>query len=111
VTSSPGRKGNSAELEIAKILAAELDVRVRRKLGAGRLDDEGDLEGLTSTTVEVKAYSDTLRAIREALADLEREQDNARTDFAVAFIKRPRSGWIAVSTVPQWCALWREATS
>jgi hypothetical protein len=111
VTSSPGRKGNSAELEVAKILAAELGVRVRRKLGAGRLDDEGDLDGLTSTTVEVKAYSDTLRAIREGLADLEREHANSGDDFAVAFIKRPRSGWIAVMTVPQFCALWREAIS
>jgi Holliday junction resolvase len=110
MTTSSARKGANAELEIARLLADELGVRVRRKLGAGRSDDEGDIDGLVDTCVEVKAYTDTVRAIGDALRDLEREQRHSGQPYAVAFIKRPRLGWIAVQTVPQFCALWREAT-
>lgn len=110
MTTSSKRKGDNAELEIAKLLALELGVRVRRKLGAGRFDDEGDIDGLMNTTVEVKAYQDTARAISNALRDLEREHANTYNSFAVAFVKRPRLGWIAVMTVPQFCTMWREAT-
>ena len=38
------RKGDKAELEAARILAEHLGLPIRRKLGAGRTDDEGDLE-------------------------------------------------------------------
>jgi hypothetical protein len=111
MTTPAARKGASAELELAKLLTAELGIRVRRKLGAGRTDDEGDLDGLADTTVEVKNFRDVPRAINEALADLEREHANAETTFAVAFVKRPRLGWIAVLTIPQFCTWYREATS
>jgi hypothetical protein len=111
VTTSSARKGAVAELEIAKLLTRELGGRVRRKLGAGRTDDEGDLEGLTDTTVEVKSYADVTRAIGDAMVDLEREHANSGHTFAVAFVKRPRAGWIAVMNVPMFCALYREATS
>ena len=104
-------KGDRAELEIARILHDLTGDNVRRKLGAGRSDDEGDLEGLTDTTAEVKAYADVLAAIRDGLADLEREQVNAGTVFGVLFVKRPRSGWIAVMTVEQWATWYREATA
>jgi Holliday junction resolvase len=111
MTTSSKRKGDVAELELARQLEAELGVRVRRKLGAGRADDVGDIDGLTDTTVEVKAYRDTARAINDAMHDLEREHANSGATFAVAFVKRPRLGWVAVMSVPQWCTLWREATA
>ena len=113
MTTPSARKGASAELEIARILTAELGVRVRRKLGAGRTDDEGDVEGLPGTTVEVKNYPKTgvATAINEGLRDLEREQANAGTPFGVLFVKRPRLGWIAVMDVSQFCAWYREATT
>jgi hypothetical protein len=113
VTTPSARKGAKGELEIARILADHLGVRVRRKLGAGRADDEGDIEGLTNTTVEVKNYPKTgvATAINEGLRDLRREQANAASTFGVCFVKRPRLGWIAVMDVDQFCAIWREATS
>lgn len=112
MSTSSKRKGDKAELEIAGILADQLGVRIRRKLGAGRADDEGDIEGLDQTTVEVKNYPKTgiAAAINEGLADLEREQANAGTTFGVLFVKRPRKGWCAVMSVEQYCAMWREAT-
>jgi len=113
MTTPSKRKGDAAELEISRILADQLGVRVRRKLGAGRQDDEGDIEGLMNTTVEVKNYprAGVATAINEGLRDLRREQLNAAATFAVLFVKRPRLGWIAVMDVDQFCTIWREATA
>ena len=54
MTTPSKRKGDKAELELARLLADLLGMKVRRKLGAGRTDDEGDLEGIPGWTVEVK---------------------------------------------------------
>jgi hypothetical protein len=110
VTSASKRKGDQAEREIAHILTDQLGPLVRRRLGAGRRDDTGDLDGLEQTTVEVKAYADIARAVREGLADCTTEQTNAGTPFGVAFIRRPGGRWFAAMTVEQWCAMYREAT-
>jgi hypothetical protein len=110
MTSRSKRKGDSAEREIAGILTDQLGGLVRRRLGAGRRDDTGDLDGLPGTTVEVKAYADITRAVREGLDDCVSEQTNAGTPFGVAFIRRPGGRWFAAMTVEQFCALYREAT-
>lgn len=109
MTSPAKRKGDSAEREIAAILADQLGIAVRRKLGAGRTDDEGDLDGIPNVAVEVKSYRDVARAIRDGLDDSVREQSNAGTDHGVAFIRRPGGRWFAAMTVEQWCSLYREA--
>lgn len=105
------RKGDSAERELAGILADHLGVNVRRKLGAGRMDDAGDIDGLANVTIEVKSYRDIGRAIRDGIDDCEREQLNAGTPFGVAFIRRPGGIYVAAQTVPQWCAMYREAVA
>lgn len=111
MTSASGRKGSKAEREIAGILSDQLGVTVRRKLGAGRRDDEGDLEGLPDVTIEVKNYADVARAVRDGLDDAVKEQANAGTTHGVAFIRRPGGRWFAAMTVEQWCCLYREATA
>ena len=111
MTSSAQRKGDKAEREIAAILSDHLGVTVRRKLGAGRKDDEGDLEGLPGVTCEVKSYRDVTAAIRDGLDDLVREQANAGNALGVCFVRRPGGRWIAVMDVPGWCAWYREATA
>ena len=40
------RRGDSAEREAAALLSLLLARPIRRKLGAGRQDDQGDLDGL-----------------------------------------------------------------
>src|SRR5690606_27626946 len=55
-------KGDKAELEAARLLADLTGWPVRRKLGAGRADDTGDLDNVPDTTVQVKDYTDVLRA-------------------------------------------------
>lgn len=104
------RKGDSAEREIAVLINALTGWPVRRKLGAGRADDAGDLDGIPSTTAQVKNFADVARGIREALTDLEQQRLNAGTPFAVAFIRRPGGRWIACMTLAQWATWAREAT-
>lgn len=111
MTGAAKRKGDNAERELAKILCDHLGVNVRRKLGAGRRDDTGDLEGLGNVCIEVKAYADIARAVREGLDDLEREQVNGASPFGVLFVRRPGGRWFAAMTVPQFAAWYREATS
>ena len=109
MTSPQQRKGSSGEREIAALINQLTGWPVRRKLGAGRADDSGDLDGIPSTTAQVKNYADIGRGIREALHDLEQQRLNAGTTHAVAFIRRPGGRWIAVMTVEQWATLAREA--
>ena len=106
MTNPQKAKGDAAEREIAKILAAELGIDVVRKLGAGRKDDTGDLYGLPLVTAQVKSFADVTRAIREGLADLEVQQANAGTPYGVLFVRRPRGRWIAVQSVEQWCRMY-----
>lgn len=102
------RKGDRAELELAQELEALLGFRVRRKLGAGRKDDTGDIDGLPDCTIQVKNYSDVLAAIREGLKDTQRNQENAGTTHGVCFIRRRGGQWIAVQTLHQFTTMFRE---
>lgn len=104
-------KGDRAELEAARLLAELTGWPVRRKLGAGRLDDTGDLDGLPDTTCQVKNYTDVLRAIREGLPALRAQQDNAGTPFAALLVRRRGGDWVAVMGLDQLAALIREATT
>jgi hypothetical protein len=104
-------KGDSAEREIAALVNSLTGWPTRRKLGAGRADDTGDIDGIPDCTAQVKNYTDIGRAVREALHDLEQQRLNAGTTHAVAFIRRPGGRWIAVQTIEQWATSHREATS
>jgi hypothetical protein len=111
--SNPSKvKGDKAELEAARLLADATGWPVRRKLGAGRTDDTGDLDGVPQTTVQVKNYpSDIVRAVRETLDELPAQQANAGTPYAAGLIRRPGGRWFAVLTLDQLTALLREATT
>lgn len=111
MTNSSKAKGDRAELEIARILHDLTGDPVRRKLGAGRTDDTGDLDGLTDTTAQVKSYADPARAIREGLAVVEQQQANAGTTFGVVFVRRRGGDWAAVMTIGQFATWYREATA
>lgn len=111
MTTAAKRKGDAAELEAARQLADRTGWPVRRKLGAGRSDDTGDLDGVPDTTVQVKHYRDIGRAIRECLLELPAQQANAGTTFAAGLVRRPGGHWFAVLTLDQLATLLREATS
>jgi Holliday junction resolvase len=109
MTNPAKNKGDRAEREIAAILSDQLGIDIRRKLGAGRQDDEGDLHGLPECTVEVKNYRDIAAAVRDGLDDLQREQRNACTPFGAAFIRRPGGRWFVAMSVEQFVTIYREA--
>ena len=108
MTSAAKRKGDRAELELAALLADQLGMPMRRKLGAGRSDDTGDIDGLPGWTIEVKNYRDIVAGLNAGLTDVVREQANAGTPHGVAFIRRPGGRWFAAMTLEQWCTVARE---
>lgn len=109
MTSPQKRKGDVAELEIARILHDLTGWPVRRKLGAGRTDDEGDLCGIPSTVVQVANWADVNRAIRQKPLEAEQQRANAGATFAVTLIRLRGGMWRAVLTPQQLCTLLREA--
>lgn len=109
MTSSAQRKGSRAELEAAHLLAELTGWPVRRKLGAGRLDDTGDLDGIPNTTIQVKNYADPLRAIREGLPALRTQQTNAASRYGALLVRRRGGHWTAVMDIDQLATLLTDA--
>ena len=104
-------KGDEAEREAARLLADLTGWPVRRKLGAGRTDDTGDLDGIPDSVCQVKNYPrDITRAVRECLDELPQQQDNAAAPYAFGLVRRPGGRWFAVLDLDNLCALLREAT-
>lgn len=109
MTTPSKRKGDAAEREAAALLTDLLGVVVRRKLGAGRADDCGDLDGLADWTMEVKNRpGDIARALREGLDDATREQENAGTTHGAALVRRPGGRWVVAMTLEQFATVVRE---
>jgi hypothetical protein len=103
-------KGDKGEREAAALIVELTGWPARRKLGAGRTDDTGDLDGIPDTTVQVKSYRDFARAIRDGLDDLRTQQANAGTPFAALMVRRTGGHWVVAMDLDQWAALTREAT-
>lgn len=110
--SSPSKaKGDRAERELAALLSDQLGVTVRRKLGAGRKDDMGDLEGLRMTVVQVADRKDVADTVRHKPVEAERQRRNADEPFAVTFVRLRGGEWRAVMTVEQFATWYREAAA
>lgn len=103
------RKGDRAELEVQGLLRDLLGVPARRKLGAGRLDDMGDIDGVPNTVIQVASYSDIARAIREKVPECEAQQERAGATFGATFVRRPGGKYVVVLSPEQWATCLREA--
>ena len=112
MTGSSKRKGDSAEREAAALIAELLGVPARRKLGAGRFDDVGDLDGVPDTTVQVVSRSTDVVAVGVIRKPLEVDEQarHAGTTFAATFVRVRGGKWRVVLTPEQWATYWREAT-
>jgi len=109
MTSPSKVKGDSAEREIAKLLADLTGWPVRRKLGAGRTDDEGDLEGIPDTVVQVANWADLSRAVRQKPVEAEQQRLNAGATHVVTLVRLRGGDWRAVCTIEQMTTWMREA--
>jgi hypothetical protein len=109
VTNAAKRRGDDAEREAAAVLSDLLGFTIRRKLGAGRFDDVGDLDGLPQTTVQVAAWSDALRAIRQKPLEVERQRERAGSTFCATLVRLRGGVWRVVMTPEQFAAWAREA--
>jgi len=95
-------KGDRAELEAAALLTEALGLPVRRKLGAGRADDTGDLDGIPAHVVQVANWKDTAAAARVKPPEVEQQRINAHADHAATMIRFNGGTWRVVLTVEQW---------
>lgn len=109
MANSSKRKGDAAELEVQGILRELLGVPARRQLGAGRLDDIGDIAGVPETVVQVVNKKDVARAVREKPRECEEQRRRARATFGVTFVRLRGGEYRCVMTVEQFSTLWREA--
>ena len=108
--SNPNRdKGLRAEREAATIISDLTGWEVRRITSPGSQFDTGDLFGVPFTVVQVAAYADPMRAVREKPLGAEEQRKRAKVPFACSFIKLPRAGWRVVLTPEQWATYAREA--
>jgi hypothetical protein len=104
MTSASKAKGDRAEREAAALAAALTGYPVRRRLGAGRADDTGDLDGIPDHVVQVADWKDALRAVWEKPLGAEAQRGNAAAGYAATFVWLPRRGFRVVLTPEQWAA-------
>jgi hypothetical protein len=98
-------KGDRAEREAAQLLADGTGKPARRKLGAGRADDTGDIDGVDNWTIQVKNRKDIARTIREGMPQLEQQRINNKTDNAAMLMRQHGGTWIVVITLDQYINL------
>jgi hypothetical protein len=96
------QKGDRAELEAAALLTDLLGVPVRRKLGADRIDDTGDLDGVPGHVVQVADWKDTAAAARIKPREAEQQRINGQADHAISLVRFRGGTWRAVLTLEQW---------
>jgi hypothetical protein len=94
------QKGDRAEREAVAILVAAAPLLVlptaRRKLGAGRKDDMGDLDVFDGVTIQVKALANLARGLRSAAVGAAEQAIRANNQFALGLTPIPRARASAV---------------
>ena len=104
MSNSQKDKGDKAEREAAELISELTGYEVRRKLGAGRKDDEGDLEGLPNVTIQVANWKNTASAAIQKPKGAEDQRENAGTDYAATFVRFRGGTFRVVLTPEQWLA-------
>lgn len=102
-------KGDRAELEVQALIREHLGYPARRKLGAGRADDMGDIDGVPNTVIQVANYTDIARALSLKVPACVEQQARAGATHGATFLRRRGGSYVVVLTVEQWAALMREA--
>lgn len=113
MTGAAKRKGDTAEREAAQLIADLIGVPARRKLGAGRTDDEGDIDGVPDTVVQVVSRATDVVAVAVVRKPVEadRQAVNAGATFSATFVRVRGGTWRVVLTPEAWATYWREAVT
>ncbi|MCP9889071.1 hypothetical protein KBY96_14180 [Cyanobium sp. ATX 6A2] len=98
-------RGDRAEREAAELLTLLLGLPIRRKLGAGRSDDVGDLDGLSDFVLQVADWKDAARAVREKPEGAEQQRLNAQAPHAATLVRFRGGCWRVALTPEQWARL------
>jgi hypothetical protein len=104
-------KGDRAELEVQALIRDLTGWPARRQLGAGRLDDVGDISGVPDTVIQVANYKDIARAINAKVPECVAQQMRARATFGATFIRRRGGEYVVVMSAYQWATYAREAAA
>lgn len=102
-------KGDVAEREAAALIGELTGWPARRKLGAGRLDDVGDIDGVPSTVVQVVNRKDIALALRIKVPACVKQQARDGATFGCVFVRRRGGGFYVAMTPEQWATYAREA--
>lgn len=111
MASSSKRKGDRAELEVQALIRDLTGWPARRKLGAGRADDMGDVDNVPATVVQVASWKEALRAVREKPVEAEAQRGRAGATFACTWVRLRGGVWRVVLTPEQWAMYTRESFS
>ena len=103
------RKGDKAELEVQGLIRDHLGLPARRKLGAGRKDDVGDIDGVPETCISVGNIARIAEAVREKPLECAVQQERAGALFGATFLRLRGGEYRVVLTVDQWAAYVRES--
>ena len=93
-------KGDKAEREVATLLSELTGKTVRRKLGAGRTDDTGDIEGIPNFAIQVADWKNKNAACLQKPTEAEDQRINLGVDHAATFV-RFRGGRYRVVLTPE----------
>jgi len=93
-------KGDKAEREVAALLSELTGKTVRRKLGAGRTDDTGDIEGIPNFAIQVADWKNKSSACLQKPIEAEDQRINLGVDHAATFV-RFRGGRYRVVLTPE----------
>ena len=102
---SQKNKGDQAEREAAELLSKATGYNVRRQLGAGRLDDIGDLDGIPDTIVQVANWTDKSKACLQKPREAEMQRWNAKAKYAASMIRWRGGHWRLVMTIDHFARL------
>jgi len=111
MTGAAKRKGDHAEREAATMLTELLGIPARRKLGAGRLDDVGDIDGVPDTAVQVVSRATDVVAVGVVRKPTEAEAQamNGGLRHSVVMLRVRGGTWRMVMTPESWATLWLQA--
>jgi len=101
-------KGDRAEREVLQFLRDNLGDHVVRTRLEGA-NDHGDFAGLPEMVVQSKNYADVVRAIREGLAGVAEQKQNAGLMWGCVFVRRRGGRYVVCMDAEDWMSMYREA--